>query len=56
MEAAEYVLAQMDEAERRQFDEIFSRAAESLVVMILEGVEVAMNRFQGKPIPLSRSP
>ncbi len=48
MEPAEYVLASFDEIQQSQLDGTLSLAAESLVVMLLEGVEVAMNRYQKK--------
>jgi len=48
MDPADYVLRFFDEPERRQLEEVLSRAAECLVVMISEGVETAMNRFQKK--------
>jgi PTH1 family peptidyl-tRNA hydrolase len=50
MDPADYVLTPLGEPERLSFDAIFSRAAESLTVLLLEGIEVAMSRFQGKPI------
>jgi peptidyl-tRNA hydrolase len=46
MDPAEYVLHPFDENERLELDEILSRAAESLRVMLLEGLETAMNRYQ----------
>lgn len=48
MDPAEYVLGTFDEAEQSQLDQILSRAAESLKVMLLEGLEKAMNQFQKK--------
>jgi len=48
MDPAEYVLKPFDEIERLHLDEFLSRAAESLVVMLLEGIETAMNRYQKK--------
>jgi peptidyl-tRNA hydrolase, PTH1 family len=56
MESAEYVLHSFDEMERRQLEEILPRAAECLAVMITEGIERAMNRYQKKPILPSQSP
>jgi PTH1 family peptidyl-tRNA hydrolase len=56
MDPADYVLRFFDEPERRQLDEVLSRAAECLVVMISEGVETAMNRFQKKLTLPSQSP
>ena len=48
MEVAEYVLCNFDESQRPQLDEVCSRAAEALMVMLSEGIEVAMNRYQKK--------
>jgi PTH1 family peptidyl-tRNA hydrolase len=56
MDPADYVLRLFDEPERRQLSEVLARAAECLVVMISEGVETAMNRFQKKLTPLFQSP
>jgi PTH1 family peptidyl-tRNA hydrolase len=46
MDPAEYVLASFDEIQESHLEGILSRAAESLKVMLLEGVETAMNRYQ----------
>ena len=56
MDPADYVLTPLEEAERVHYAKVFSRAAESLTVLLLEGVEAAMSRFQGKPILPSQSP
>jgi PTH1 family peptidyl-tRNA hydrolase len=56
MDPADYVLTPLEEIERVQFGAIFSRAAESLTVLLLEGIEAAMSRFQGKPILPSQAP
>jgi peptidyl-tRNA hydrolase, PTH1 family len=56
MDPADYVLRFFDELERRQLEEVLIRAAECLVVMISEGVETAMNRFQKKLILPFQSP
>jgi peptidyl-tRNA hydrolase len=48
METAEYVLCDFDEIEQPYLGEIRSRAAEALVVMLLDGLEAAMNRYQKK--------
>jgi peptidyl-tRNA hydrolase, PTH1 family len=56
MDAADYVLRLFDEVQRRQLDEVLTRAAECLVVMISEGVDTAMNRFQKKLTPPFQSP
>jgi PTH1 family peptidyl-tRNA hydrolase len=44
---AEYVLNPFNGVERSHLDEIVSQAAESVVVMLSEGIETAMSRFQG---------
>ena len=54
MDPAEYVLEVFDEVEQPQLDHILSRAAESLRVMLLEGLEKAMNQFQKKSPPPPR--
>ena len=46
MDPAEYVLASFDEIQESHLEGILSRAAESLRVMLLEGIETAMNRYQ----------
>jgi len=46
VDPAEHVLASFDEMERAQLDETLSRAAEGLVVLLTEGIEAAMNRYQ----------
>jgi peptidyl-tRNA hydrolase, PTH1 family len=56
MDPADYVLRFFDELERRQLEEVLIRAAECLVVMISEGVETAMNRFQKNLILPFQSP
>ena len=43
---AEYVLDAFDKIDHSDLDQILSQAAESLKVMLLEGVEKAMNQFQ----------
>jgi PTH1 family peptidyl-tRNA hydrolase len=48
MDPAEYVLGTFNMAEQSQLDEILSQAAESLKVMLLEGLGKAMNQFQKK--------
>jgi PTH1 family peptidyl-tRNA hydrolase len=48
MEVPDYVLCDFDDTQQPQLSEIRSRAAEALVVMLLEGLEVAMNRYQKK--------
>ena len=56
MEPAEYVLEAFEEDDQPEIDSALSRAAEALVVILSEGVEAAMNRFQKKPNLLSQSP
>lgn len=46
MDSAEYVLEVFSKTEELQLAQILSRAAESLRVMLLEGIEKAMNQFQ----------
>lgn len=48
MDPAEYVLDTFDKVMQSHLDQILSRAAESLNVMLLEGLEKAMNQFQKK--------
>lgn len=46
VDPAEYVLSPFNEKERILLEEILSRATKALVVMLLEGIEKAMNQFQ----------
>jgi PTH1 family peptidyl-tRNA hydrolase len=55
-DAADYVLSSFDKVERPQLEEVLSRATGCVDVMISEGVEAAMNRYQKKIIPPSQSP
>jgi len=48
IDPAEYVLEAFDKIEQPHLDRILSLAAESLKVMLLEGLEKAMNQFQKK--------
>jgi PTH1 family peptidyl-tRNA hydrolase len=48
MDPAEYVLTSFDEALRDHLEGMISRGAESLMVMLIEGLEKAMNRYQKK--------
>jgi PTH1 family peptidyl-tRNA hydrolase len=48
MDPAEYVLETFDKVMQSLLDQILSRAAEFLNVMLLEGLEKAMNQFQKK--------
>jgi PTH1 family peptidyl-tRNA hydrolase len=56
MEPAEYVLSSFDEAQQPYLDGILNQVAEALVVMLSEGVERAMNRYQKKVTLPSQSP
>jgi len=49
MDPAEYVLKAFDKIEQDHLDLTLSQAAESLRVMLSEGLEMAMNQFQKKP-------
>jgi PTH1 family peptidyl-tRNA hydrolase len=46
MDSADYVLGGFDRSEQSLLDQILSQAADSLEVMLLEGLEKAMNQFQ----------
>lgn len=48
MEPAAYVLAPFTEQERELLNEVLYMASEALKVMVLEGIEMAMNRYQGR--------
>jgi PTH1 family peptidyl-tRNA hydrolase len=48
MDPAEYVLNDFDQVEQPRLYEIHSFAAEALTVMLLEGLQTAMNRYQKK--------
>ncbi len=48
MDPAEYVLTSFDDLEKTQLMEMIPRAVESMAVMLLEGIETAMNRYQKK--------
>ena len=48
MEAAEYVLYDFDEVQQPHLSELVSGAAEALRVLLSEGLQAAMNRFQKK--------
>jgi peptidyl-tRNA hydrolase, PTH1 family len=48
MDSADYVLDVFDKIEQSLLDQTLSHAAESLKVMLLEGLEKAMNQFQKK--------
>lgn len=46
IDPSEYVLSQFDNFEKLRLNDIVARASEALKVLILEGLDVAMNRFQ----------
>jgi PTH1 family peptidyl-tRNA hydrolase len=48
MDPADYVLGFFGRNEQPPLDQILSRAADSLKIMLLEGLEKAMNQFQEK--------
>ena len=48
MNPADYVLDVFDENEQSLLDQILSQAAEAVTVLLLEGLEKAMNQFQQK--------
>jgi peptidyl-tRNA hydrolase len=56
MDPAAYVLDSLDPSEEIPFDEVVSRAAECLTVLLREGLETAMNRYQKKLTLPSQSP
>jgi PTH1 family peptidyl-tRNA hydrolase len=56
MDPTEYVLTSFDGMEQSSLNEILSAAAESLMVMLSEGIEAAMNRYQRKTILPFRCP
>jgi PTH1 family peptidyl-tRNA hydrolase len=54
VDPAEYVLEGFDKIEQSHLNQILSQGAESLKVMLLEGLEKAMNQFQKRGQPFSR--
>jgi PTH1 family peptidyl-tRNA hydrolase len=48
MDPADYVLDVFDRTEQSLLDQILSQAAGSLKVVLLEGLQKAMNQFQKK--------
>ena len=56
MDPAGYVLTSFDDIQQSQLDEMISRAAELIGVMLLEGIETAMNRYQKKITSPLQSP
>jgi PTH1 family peptidyl-tRNA hydrolase len=55
MDPADYVLTPFEEIQYSDLEQIISRAVEALKVLVLEGIETAMNRYQRKPTPLFQS-
>jgi PTH1 family peptidyl-tRNA hydrolase len=51
MDPAKYVLKRFDKIERPLLDQLLFQGAESLKVMLLEGIEKAMNQFQKRDQP-----
>jgi PTH1 family peptidyl-tRNA hydrolase len=51
MDSAKYVLERFNKIERSLLDQLLFQGAESLKVMLLEGVEKAMNQFQKRDQP-----
>ena len=56
MDPADYVLTPFDEIQYSDLLQIVSRAAEALNVVVLQGIDTAMNRYQRKSTPLFQSP
>lgn len=56
LDAADYVLNRFEESEERSLEEVVSRAAECVSVIVSEGIEAAMNRYQRKVTPPCQSP
>jgi len=56
MDPADYVLTPFDEIQYSDLLQIVSRAAEALNVVVFEGIDTAMNRYQRKSTPLFQSP
>jgi PTH1 family peptidyl-tRNA hydrolase len=48
MEAADYVLSDFDEIQQSLLSEVLACAAEALAVLLSEGLQKAMNRYQKK--------
>jgi len=56
MDPADYVLQTLNKSERVDFDHVASWAAESLMILLLEGLPRAMSRFQRRITLPSQSP
>jgi PTH1 family peptidyl-tRNA hydrolase len=52
----DYVLSPFEDAESERLDDVVANAAEAIVSLLLEGMAIAMNRFQGKTNPPFQSP
>lgn len=48
IDPADYVLSRFDKSEKEEIEGMVARAAESLQVLLLEGIDAAMNRYQKK--------
>jgi len=53
---SDYVLSPFEDAESERLDDVVANAAEAIVSLLLEGMAIAMNRFQGKTNPPFQSP
>jgi PTH1 family peptidyl-tRNA hydrolase len=47
---ADYVLGYPDDADKKLLDEAFDRAADAVEMILTEGVDAAMNRFNTKQV------
>jgi PTH1 family peptidyl-tRNA hydrolase len=56
VDPVEYVLEPFNSIQQFELDRILSQATESLLVMLLEGIEAAMNRYQRKLTPPFQNP
>ena len=48
MDLADYVLSHFSQGERETMREAYKEAAEAVAVMVGQGIDEAMNRFNGK--------
>ncbi len=55
IDPSEYVLSPFDEIEQSRLGKVISRGAEAIKVLLLEGIESAMNQFQRKEIMEEKS-
>jgi PTH1 family peptidyl-tRNA hydrolase len=57
VEAADYVLQPMTDAELQEFEESIERASDAVECIVTEGLQRAMNRFNARPVePLAATP